>query len=230
MRKFFNVIVRIRGHRHGEMLHYVHALNEEYHLNLNNNTLSLVAKEYAKNPRRVVQLINNLTLEQSLFDDGFAQKNETLIAALLIIREEYPLMIDEILKNRTIVAIDFVHSGENESVLPNKLKEDTEFLSFMRMARQTFVNAEPEDLMRIITNTHQALNNLTEDLIKSIISFDSKAVLEYVKLRGETRCDVLAFIEERLKEDDEFDAEDDILNYIDLIAEVNAVVELTETE
>ena len=89
LRKFFNVVIKIKPHRSDDLLHYIHELNHDQQLGFNPNTLSIIAKEYVENPRCILQVLNNLTVEQSLYDEDFAKKNETLMKTCTTFRA-YP--------------------------------------------------------------------------------------------------------------------------------------------
>ena len=41
---------------------------------VSNDTLAIVAKEFADNPRRIIQLLNNLSGDLALYDDKFVDK------------------------------------------------------------------------------------------------------------------------------------------------------------
>ena len=90
LRKFFNTVIRIKPYGETDIFTFAKNINEKFILNLQNETLILATKEYSRNPRRVIQLFNNLLTEFSLYKTpGFVQKNETLICAVLILREEF---------------------------------------------------------------------------------------------------------------------------------------------
>lgn len=90
LRKFFNICIRIKPFKREEMFDFADSLNQKYELGFEQTTISLVANEFAKNPRRIIQIFNNLTVELDTMPADFAEKNQVLICLLLIIREEYP--------------------------------------------------------------------------------------------------------------------------------------------
>ena len=57
LRKFFNVSLRIKPHQPTEMQAFTHNINNKYNLGFSSDTLALAAKEYATNPRRIIQLL-----------------------------------------------------------------------------------------------------------------------------------------------------------------------------
>lgn len=227
LRKFFNVIIRIRAHQPEDMLHYVHELSKVHGLNLNSNTLALIAKEFAKNPRRIVQLVNNITVEQALYDDSFAIKNETLIAAILVLREEYPDMVNKIKDDISLVQKYYELSEDKlKDKIGSTLYGNVEFVSYMRMAKQTFINADGADLLRILTNTAHALDKLTEEIKKAISSYDYKSVLSAIRTDDSIRQDVFLYLKKEAENARSYDAIDQIQNIIDFIAVINSQMSL----
>ena len=69
LRKFFNVSLWIKPFHSDEMFEFAENLNSKYELGLQRETLSIMAREYATNPRRLIQLCNNLTIEFESFED-----------------------------------------------------------------------------------------------------------------------------------------------------------------
>lgn len=93
LRKFFNTTVKIKHFQPRDLFEYADSLNQKYSLGFNPDTINIVAKEYASNPRRIIQLFNNLIFElkalEAKHQNVFCEKNQSLIAKLLIIREEW---------------------------------------------------------------------------------------------------------------------------------------------
>lgn len=238
LRKFFNVVIRIKPHRMDDLNHYIHELNRDQKLGFNPNTLSLVLKEYAENPRRILQMLNNLTVEQSLYGEDFARENETLIAACMIIREHYPQMMSEILRNDTILYADSVYEYKLEEevkdkrslILPIELDTDVNFKSFMRMAKQTLQRASTADFRRIFTNTDNALSNLSDSLLQALNSYDSSEIVKYIQEYPSRRQDVMIEILRRIKEEDTHDADDAMVLWAECIAKINQEMPLHNIE
>lgn len=158
IRKIFNLNIKIKRFQPTDLFPYTEKLNEKYNLDLDNTTLDIISKEYASNPRRIIQILNNLMAELELLknkiDENFIIKNESIIAILLIIKEEYlelfekicyspHILYNESLKssssdlhsfittvtnviNRTaILDIEkILLNNENDSLIPNNLKMD----------------------------------------------------------------------------------------------------------
>ena len=143
LRKFFNVTLRIKPHQPTEMYEFAQKLNTKYSLGFNSATINIASKEYAKNPRRVIQLFNNLSAELANYDDAFTSKYETLICKILIIREEYNDFYQELLKDYTLLSkTDFSDKKLNPELI--RLLSDT---------RSYTSNYDGHVLSRILTNS-----------------------------------------------------------------------------
>lgn len=93
LRKYFNVTIRIKPYKLTEIFDFASKINDEHALGLQADTINIIAKEYASNPRRIIQFYNNLQLELLLFKDKygdvFIKEHEIAICKFLIIREEW---------------------------------------------------------------------------------------------------------------------------------------------
>jgi hypothetical protein len=85
LRKFFNVSLWIKPFHSDEMFEFAENLNSKYELGLQRETLSIMAREYASNPRRLIQLCNNLTIEFESFEDiYYVRDNQPIICKMVI--------------------------------------------------------------------------------------------------------------------------------------------------
>lgn len=99
LRKIFNVSIWIKAFQNDEMYDFTQKLNLRYSLGLNPTSVSVISREYATNPRRIIQLLNNLSIELTHFDSEFRKDHESIICLIAIIREEYPKTLMEVVKN-----------------------------------------------------------------------------------------------------------------------------------
>lgn len=143
LRKFFNVTLRIKPHQPTEMYEFAQKLNTKYALDFNSATINIASKEYAKNPRRVIQLFNNLSAELANYDVAFASKYETLICKILIIREEYNDFYQELLKDYTLLS--------KTDISDKKL--NPELIRLLSDTRSYTSNYDGHVLSRILTNS-----------------------------------------------------------------------------
>ncbi|RYE56529.1 MAG: hypothetical protein EOP48_07790, partial [Sphingobacteriales bacterium] len=63
LRKYFNVVVRMKAFRNTEIFDFANRINEDRKIDLKRDTVNIIAREYAKNPRRIIQFYNNLGAE-----------------------------------------------------------------------------------------------------------------------------------------------------------------------
>lgn len=194
LRKFFNVTMRIKCHRETELLHFVHKINKENKLDYGNDTLAIVAKEFADNPRRIIQLLNNLSSELALYGDAFATKYETAICATLILREEHPNFYRKATQN-----LDLLRKFEEVAVENTKEKAKDALIAFMRVADVVFKQTPIDVLLRIFTNTASIFGDLPEEIQKAIRTYDTAKVIEYAKENVEQKNDLISYAIESLK-------------------------------
>ena len=225
LRKFFNVTLRIKPHQPTEMYEFAQKLNTKYALDFNSATINIASKEYAKNPRRVIQLFNNLSAELANYDDEFASKYETLICKILIIREEYNDFYQELLKDYTLLSkTDFSDKKLNPELI--RLLSDT---------RSYTSNYDGHVLSRILTNSDVQFANIPANIKHFIDAHNAVDITE--ELSEWLKTDVsnaeqfvgycLYNIEKAIKRqlwDSEFKA------YCEFIAEVNSTIKLTKEQ
>ena len=99
LRKLFNTTIRIKKFTEADLFNFCKELNKNYKLGSSDEVLSIVAQEFAKNPRRIIQFLNNLQSEvllskkiekMGLVEKGAITNNLPMLAKLLIIKEEWP--------------------------------------------------------------------------------------------------------------------------------------------
>lgn len=154
LRKFFNVTLRIKPHQPTEMYEFAQKLNTKYALGFNSATVNIASKEYAKNPRRVIQLFNNLSAELANYNDTFASQYETLICKILIIREEYNKFYQELLKDYTLLS---------STELPEKVATP-ELMRLLSDTRSYTSNFDGHILSRILTNSESQFADIPIDI------------------------------------------------------------------
>lgn len=169
LRKFFNVTIRIKPHQSTEMYEFAKGLNDKYNLGFSNVTINIASKEYARNPRRVIQLFNNLSAELNNFDADFATKHETLICKMLIIREEYNAYYQAILQDYSLF---------EKGVAPQELEENTELKRLLDDTRSYTSNCDSFVVSKILTNTNNAFADIPLN-IRDII--DSHNIADAIK-------------------------------------------------
>ena len=225
LRKFFNVTLRIKPHQPTEMYEFAQKLNTKYALDFNSATINIASKEYAKNPRRVIQLFNNLSAELANYDDAFASKYETLICKILIIREEYNDFYQELLKDYTLLSkTEFSDKKLNPELI--RLLSDT---------RSYTSNYDGHVLSRILTNSDIQFADIPANIrhfIDAHNAVDITAELsEWLKTDVSNTEQFVGYclynIEKAIKRqlwDSEFKA------YCEFIAEINSTIRFTKEQ
>ena len=89
-RKLFNVTLRIKKIENMDIRNFSYYMSIMNDINLSHETIDLLSDVFIKNPRRIIQFLNNLQVELCYFDDEFIKKNESNICKALIMKEEYP--------------------------------------------------------------------------------------------------------------------------------------------
>jgi len=164
LRKFFNVVIRIKPYGETDMYSFARNISKKAGMDFKNETINLAAKEYSKNPRRVIQLFNNLVVEFSLYkNENFVKNNETLICAVLILREEFNDLYKKII-NHPQLFIDWKPNDKN-----------LEFNRFIRIVYNSIGTIELSALNEILTNSY---NIFSTEIRNSVDTFDIKTILE----------------------------------------------------
>lgn len=186
LRKFFNTSIWMKPFQNDEMFDYANQLSSRNELGYSPETVSLVANSYATNPRRIIQLYNNLQIELSGYDADFSKEHQALICKLLIIREEFPKYHRQLLENPQLFYVDVVilrNKKENERTLVEKsILNDTRLFDFLLATAgisTRYINNE-DVVARILVNT-QIKNNIPENIRQAYRSADKDALLDYVK-------------------------------------------------
>lgn len=225
LRKFFNVVIRMKEHRHDDLLHYIHELNRDQELGFKPDTLSLVAKEYAENPRRIVQMLNNLTIEQSQYDENFAREHETLIAICVILKEHYPYAVTKIIDNPRVLKDEGIYNGTNDVLIQNDDKEQEKRKDSLRttlcIAKSTLKSADVAIVKKILLNTDNALSHLSEEVLQAMSAYDADGIASYLQLNPAQKDDVLIEILRRVHEEKAFSAKGQLIQWVECVAKIN---------
>jgi hypothetical protein len=208
LRKFFNVTIRIKPYGETDMFAFAKQISEKSNLNLKPETINLASKEYAKNPRRVIQLFNNLLAEFNYYDAEFVQENETLICCILIAREEYSDYYNNIVSSPK----RFV-----DSLLEENYQE--ELKRFSRIAHNALGKINITDLSKILTNSHSQFDDLATDIKDAIDTHDDDKILAITEEEiGRTIDYIIHQLSNSVKNNL---IETELVAYFDLCAKIN---------
>lgn len=93
LRKIFNTVIRIKKIQEKDLFDLSSEINQIHNLGFSQDTIYIVSKKYATNPRRIVQIFNNIAIEKQVmackYNEDFANRFENLIAILVVVREEW---------------------------------------------------------------------------------------------------------------------------------------------
>ncbi|MBO6288727.1 MAG: hypothetical protein J6N45_00180 [Alphaproteobacteria bacterium] len=195
LRKFFNVELRIKPLENVELYDFADNLNKKYKLNFRPDTISIIANDYATNPRRIIQLCNNLTSEINVLskscDKEFIEKNESVICKALIIKEEWPEYYRLMLSDNSLL--------KAQSFMPEKGKDNDKKLdSFLR---RTFFLTQNVDISVIetILSNKVSFQNLPKNILDAISSFEIQPLIEYISISNENNDLCVKYLLDRLK-------------------------------
>ncbi|HLP36951.1 KAP family P-loop NTPase fold protein [Lacibacter sp.] len=215
LRKFFNVIIRIKPYLETDMFSFAKNVNEKYKLGFKMDTLNLAAKEYSTNPRRVIQLFNNLISELSNYPEDFASKNETLICAIIILREEFSSYYKEVVNSPKIFLEDIELSTND----PKRERIER----YNRITRSIKSNVSVSQLTHILTNSNSIFTDLPADLRDSIESFDLTNVLLAIKNDSNR---VFDYIIHKSRFCLQNSLSNDLVSYFDMVANLSSQIDI----
>lgn len=167
LRKFFNTTIKIKHFQPRDLFEFANKLNSNNTLGFTPDTINIVAKEYASNPRRIIQLFNNLTSElrtiEAKYEKEFTEEHQSLIAKLLIVREEWADVFKEITKHPHL----FHQFKEIKTYQDEKEVNLDNFKIFMERTKAVSANLKTiENIILNITN-ESTLSSETINLIES---------------------------------------------------------------
>lgn len=207
LRKFFNITMRIKPHQEMELQHFAHEIDKENELGFSNDTLAIVSKEFADNPRRIIQLLNNLSSELTLYDDEFVTKYETVICSTLILREDYSDFYKKATRNLDMIRA--YNDGDNEGLN-----------SFMRITGVIFKKTPIDVLLRIFTNTSSIFCDLSPDIQQCVRTYDSVKVVEFAKKNEALRTNLIDYTLEKLTTDVKYGVTTQTTQWMDFLCKL----------
>ena len=218
LRKFFNVTLRIKPHQTMELNSYARELNNRNELGFNADTLALCSKEFATNPRRIIQLFNNLSSELCQYSSEFIEKNESVVCAILILREEYPDYYKKILDNPYLFKNCKIENNE----------KDEKVKSFIMFVGPIAKRVEIKDLLKILTNSDAVFNAIPEEVRKFIDSYDVDGTKKHINLKQELKDDIFAYIRKNVEDDIKSNSEVQIINSLEFISTLSVTLEIEQ--
>jgi hypothetical protein len=166
LRKFFNVTLKIKLYHSSEIYEFAKKINEKFTLGFSNYTIDLVSKEFASNPRRIIQMFNNLSAELECFsDESFIKTYETVICKLLILREEFPVFYNDASKNPYLLNMSIEEIKQATKIVCSQNLEN-----FLNKTRVISEMISIKELNLILSNSivFSSLPSEIEDFIENV--------------------------------------------------------------
>ncbi len=204
LRKIFNVVLRIKAHQETELQFFTNQLNKKYNLGYSQDTLAIVSKVFADNPRRIIQLLNNLNNELSIYENEFAEKYEAAICAALILSEEFPNYHNRVLQNFRLLGNYYGDGSEDKSRIE----------AFLRISAGVFYDLSVEVLQKIFTNTDYVLNELPINIQSAVRSFDTDKSIQFVNENTALKPAFMAFLLNSLQSDGQYMAQSQMTQWV----------------
>ncbi len=211
LRKFFNTTIRIKDFCYDDFYPFTLKLIENYNLNYSEKKekiADLVSKEFCKNPRRIIQFLNNLSTELSIIKE-LENKGKILpiynnigsLAKILIIREEWNDLYNKIVSNPSLVDIinSEIINKDNRNLEVNinheKITLTIPQYNFLKNTLNiTIKNIESFLRLQDYNNTFDA------ELIKNIVNPDFQFINNYIENEKITHKELVTIIIKKLKQ------------------------------
>lgn len=198
LRKIFNLEIRIKPLENVELYDFANKTNQDYNLGFSPDAIDIISKEYASNPRRIIQFFNNAKAEWDIiyqrlqnFSDTDIELAKNTMCKLLIIREEWDFYYNQIRQDPSKLLSGTYSGQENKKSISalNIFLKATEFYP---------VITDESKLTKIISN-----NKLFDDLpiktISDLKSLDIDKVASFIKKSEDNQAKIIKYIEKQIK-------------------------------
>lgn len=173
LRKFFNVIIRVKPFPRFDLFDFAQRINLNNKFSFAPATVDIIAKEFATNPRRIIQMFNNLLVELQIFrrikGADFVRDHESIICKMLVIREEWPIFYEKYAKRPSLINFD-------EEIEPKRPRELQTFLSLTRSVTE---NVGPE-ILESVFSANDRDSKMVGEVREAIANRDVTALLAWI--------------------------------------------------
>ncbi len=188
LRKIFNLEIRIKPLEGTELFKFTNDINKKHKLGFSSDAVSIIANEYASNPRRIKQFFNNAISEIDVLSERLKDLSKqelelakNTVCKLLIIRDEWPWYYDLVLQApNMLLKSEYISNS-------NRLYGIEGLQSFLKCTAP-FKCVEEEHLLRKIVsnNSHfdalkKSIKDLNDKEITDFVSKDSDSLTLFVK-------------------------------------------------
>lgn len=209
LRKFFNVALWIKPFHNDEMYDFTYHLVSKYNINLNPTSISIISREYATNPRRIIQLLNNLLEEASLYDADFIAKHESMICIISILREEFHNYYLKVVNNPSWLFEEPQQDYECYS---------KELATFWKRTKVTILSYKNdiESLDKILSNSN-VFGNLPHDITTAIEANEIQTIKDFITDKPEVKSEVIDCLKDKLNKALTRNVSNDVINLLQTI-------------
>lgn len=225
LRKIFNLEIHIKPLDSTELFKFTNDINKKYKLGFSPNAISIIANEYASNPRRIKQFFNNAISEIDVLGNRLTDLSATdlelaknTVCKLLIIRDEWPWYYELVLKDPNLLLNSDYADARNDV-------HDLAGLKTFLKCTAPFKCLRNEHLLRkIISN-----NSYFDVLKKSIKELDEKEITEFVSKSADSMTLFIRYACGQIREKLKQNVYIEVVNIFRAIVTANNVKELSDT-
>lgn len=194
LRKIFNLEIRIKPLENVELYDFASRTNNDYELGFSSAAVEIIAKEYASNPRRIIQFFNNARTEWDIISQrlgGFSDQDIELakntMCKLLIIREEWPDYYEQIRRDPGKLLEG--HCAEQQDA------ECTTKLNAFLKSTEFYPILEDESKLSKLISNNRFFDELPVKTITDLQSLDISKVTEFIKKSDKNQSKVVKYID-----------------------------------
>jgi len=206
LRKLFNTTVSIKDISENDLFDFAKKLNDDYQLGFSPEIISIVAQQFSKNPRKIIQFLNVLQTEillaeiqekTELIPPGSITKNLPFFTKLLIIREEWPELY-QVLKNNSYILENIYNKIQNdgENYYIENFEINTEQKNYLRRTNHIKPNHNNFELFFINKDSFKDIPDKTNTLVESN---DIEGIKEQLKNKEIEFDELIKFIDEKFE-------------------------------
>lgn len=200
LRKIFNIEIRIKPLEEIELFDFADKINNMYELNFSADAISIIANEFATNPRRIIQFFNNMKTELEIVKNNIAiekvQEVQNIVCKLLIIREEWPDYYKLILTDSRLLNADCYENKEN---LYNQNSKDLIDLNRFLKKTSVFRFTGGDQLLEKVISNNTVFNDIPADVRFGIQNLEKDKLVAFVERKEKNFDFLINYVIEKLK-------------------------------
>lgn len=223
LRKFFNITIRLKTFQPREIFDFAERLNKTYNLNFSPLSIGLASKEFATNPRRIIQFFNNLSSELNQYDEEFVKEHEAIICKIQIIKEEFPEYYKLIAGNPYLV-------NHDNSLTKKELNKNESLNNFIEKTKILTIETPYSVFDRIFNNSH-GKDNIPSEVTNLLENLKYNEIDDLLSTQPELYSPVITRLIDNLSIAQKRELWDlDFINSFELIISINSKHEISKAE